>query len=46
MDGGNNHLTYRGLYNGQEYTPSENIGNGQRQIRAVVYVVYTGPTSI
>jgi len=44
MDGGNNHLTYRGLLNGQEYTPSENIGNGQREIRAVIYVVYSAPT--
>jgi len=44
MDGGNNHLTYRGLFNGQEYTPSENIGNGQREIRAVIYVVYSAPT--
>lgn len=43
MSGGNNHLTYKGLYNGQEYTPSDNAGNGQRQIRAVIYVVYSGP---
>jgi hypothetical protein len=32
------------LFNGQEYTPSENIGNGQREIRAVIYVVYSAPT--
>ena len=33
-------LDYRGLYNGQEYVPSDGIGNGGRQIRAVIYVVF------
>lgn len=38
-------LDYRGLYNNQEYIPSDGIGNGQRQIRAVIYVVYFTSTS-
>jgi len=38
-------LDYRGLYNNQEYVPSDGIGNGQRQIRAVIYVVYFTSTS-
>jgi len=41
----NNHLTYRGYYNGQEYVPSDGVGNGERNIRAVIYVVYYGPTT-
>ncbi len=41
----NNHLVYRGYYNGQEYVPSDGVGNGQRNIRAVIWVVYYGPTT-
>ena len=41
----NNHLIYRGYYNGQEYVPSDGVGNGQRNIRAVIWVVYYGPTT-
>lgn len=40
-----NHLVYRGYYNGAEYVPSDGIGNGQRNIRAVVWVVFYGPTT-
>ena len=40
MNGGVNHLIYRGLYNGQEYVPSDGVGNGQRNIHAEVWVVY------
>ena len=40
-----NHLVYRGLFNGQEYQPSDGVGNGARNINAVVWVVYYGPTS-
>ena len=40
-----NHMEYRGLYNGQEYTPSDGIGNGGRNIRAVVWIVFYGPTT-
>ena len=45
MDGGINHLTYRGLFNGQEYTPSDGIGNGERNIHAEVWVVYYDNTT-
>lgn len=41
----NNHLVYRGYYNGAEYVPSDGIGNGGRNIRAVVWVVFYGPTT-
>lgn len=40
MNGGTNHLTYRGLFNGQEYVPSDGVGNGQRNIHAEIWVVY------
>ena len=40
-----NHLEYRGYYNGQEYVPSDGIGNGGRNIRAVVWIVFYGPTT-
>ena len=40
-----NHLVYRGYYNGQEYVPSDGIGNGGRNIRAVVWIVFYGPTT-
>ena len=40
-----NHLVYRGYYNGGEYVPSDGIGNGGRNIRAVVWVVFYGPTT-
>ena len=45
MNGGVNHLTYRGLYNGQEYTPSDGVGNGQRNIHAEIWVVYYNATT-
>ena len=41
----NNHLVYRGYYNGAEYVPSDGIGNGGRNIRAVIWVVFYGPTT-
>jgi hypothetical protein len=40
-----NHLVYRGYYNGAEYVPSDGIGNGGRNIRAVVWIVFYGPTT-
>ena len=40
-----NHMVYRGYYNGQEYVPSDGIGNGGRNIRAVVWIVFYGPTT-
>ncbi len=40
-----NHLVYRGYYNGADYVPSDGIGNGGRNIRAVVWVVFYGPTT-
>ena len=40
-----NHLVYRGYYNGAEYIPSDGIGNGGRNIRAVVWIVFYGPTT-
>ena len=42
----NNHLVYRGYYNGAEYVPSDGIGNGGRNIRAVIWVVFYGPTTV
>ena len=45
MNGGVNHLTYRGLMNGQEYVPSDGIGNGQRNIHAEIWVVYYNATT-
>ncbi len=45
MNGGVNHLTYRGLFNGQEYTPSDGVGNGQRNIHAEIWVVYYNATT-
>jgi len=45
MNGGVNHLTYRGLFNGQEYVPSDGVGNGQRNIHAEVWVVYYDSTT-
>ena len=41
----NNHLIYRGYYNGAEYVPSDGIGNGGRNIRAVIWIVFYGPTT-
>ena len=42
---GENNLTYRGLYNGQEYVPQNDQG-GSRNIRAIVWVVfYSNSTS-
>ena len=43
--GGNNHLTYQGLFNGQEYVPSDGIGNGQRNIHAEIWVVFYNTTA-
>ena len=40
-----NHLVYRGYYNGAEYVPSDGIGNGGRNIRAVIWIVFYGPTT-
>lgn len=40
-----NHMVYRGYYNGGEYVPSDGIGNGGRNIRAVVWIVFYGPTT-
>ena len=40
-----NHLVYRGYYNGADYVPSDGIGNGGRNIRAVVWIVFYGPTT-
>lgn len=45
MSGGNNHLSYKGLFNGQEYVPSDGIGNGQRNIHAEIWVVYYNSTT-
>ena len=39
-----NQLVYRGYFNGQEYVPSDGIGNGGRNIRAAIWVVYYGAT--
>jgi len=39
-------MTYRGYLNGAEYIPSDGVGNGGRQIRAVVWIVYYGPTTV
>ncbi|MBT59940.1 MAG: hypothetical protein CMA63_00115 [Euryarchaeota archaeon] len=44
MSGSVNELTYRGLFNGQEYQPSDGIGNGQRNIHAEIWVVYYAAT--
>ncbi len=35
-----NNLHYEGLFNGQEYTPSDGIGNGNRNIHAEIWIVY------
>lgn len=43
MSGAVNELTYRGLLNGQEYQPSDGIGNGQRNIHAEIWVVFYEP---
>ena len=40
-----NHLIYRGLFNGAEYVPSDGIGNGGRNIRGEVWIVFYGPTT-
>jgi len=40
-----NHLVYRGYYDGQEYVPSDGIGNGGRNIRAAIWIVFYGPTT-
>ncbi len=41
---GENNLTYRGLFNGQEYVPQNDQG-GSREIRAVIWLVYYTNTS-
>ena len=35
-----NNLNYEGLFNGQEYTPSDGVGNGNRNIHAEIWIVY------
>ena len=35
-----NNLHYEGLFNGQEYTPSDGVGNGNRNIHAEIWIVY------
>ena len=45
LSGGNNQLSYKGLFNGQEYVPSDGIGNGQRNIHAEIWVVYYNSTT-
>jgi hypothetical protein len=39
MIGGNNHITYKGLFNGQEYQPT-NTNGGSRNINAEIWVVF------
>ena len=39
MAGGNNHITYKGLFNGQEYQPI-NTNGGSRNINAQIWVVF------
>ena len=46
MNGQNNELTYRGLYNGQEYNPTGESSKGGRNIAAEIWVVfYTNSTA-
>ena len=46
MNGQNNELTYRGLFNGQEYNPTGESGKGGRNIAAEIWVVfYTNSTA-
>ena len=40
MNGQNNELTYRGLFNGQEYNPTGESGKGGRNIAAEIWVVF------
>ena len=35
-----NNLQYQGLFNGQEYSPSDGVGNGNRNIHAEIWIVY------
>ncbi len=35
-----NNLQYQGLYNGQEYVPSDGVGNGNRNIHAEIWIVF------
>ncbi len=35
-----NNLQYQGLFNGQEYSPSDGEGNGNRNIHAEIWIVY------
>ncbi|MFL2949722.1 MAG: peptide-N-glycosidase F-related protein [Candidatus Poseidoniaceae archaeon] len=44
LSGADNHLSYKGLFNGQEYVPSDGIGNGQRNIHAEIWVVFYNNT--
>ncbi|MBT4924948.1 MAG: hypothetical protein HON16_04275 [Euryarchaeota archaeon] len=37
---GVNNLHYEGLFNGQEYSPSDGVGNGNRNIHAEIWIVY------
>ena len=46
MNGQTNELTYRGLYNGQEYNPTGESSKGGRNIVAEIWVVfYTNSTA-
>ena len=46
LNGQNNELTYRGLFNGQEYNPTGESSKGGRNIVAEIWVVfYTNSTS-
>ncbi|MEC7260873.1 MAG: peptide-N-glycosidase F-related protein [Candidatus Thermoplasmatota archaeon] len=46
MNGQNNELTYRGLFNGQEYNPTGESSKGGRNIVAEIWVVfYTNSTA-
>ena len=41
MTGSNvNNLQYQGLFNGQEYVPSDGTGNGNRNIHAEIWIVF------
>ena len=35
-----NNLVYQGLFNGQEYSPSDGVGNGARNIHAEIWLVF------
>ena len=39
-------MVYRGYYNGGEYVPSDGVGNGGRNIRAVVWICPLRPYDV